>query len=146
MPAWAQDSATTLNSAISGYESAAHESFQGIPTDWSSRHVVFSKPAPGSDAEYKIQQDPRYWQQQIRRAGIADEAVADAKAPRRRKKKKAKPVPLKKDWSMNLQGTASTASKVYFPQSSHFSPPARAVAISSPTRPARHQPQPIQAS
>ena len=51
MPAWAQDSATTLNSAISGYESAAHESFQGLATDWSSHHVVYSKPEAGSDAK-----------------------------------------------------------------------------------------------
>jgi hypothetical protein len=59
MPAWAQDSTPSLRDSISGYESAAHQYFQGVPTDWTSRHVVFSKPKPGSDAEDKVQQDPR---------------------------------------------------------------------------------------
>jgi len=96
----------TADDAITGYESAAHQSFQGLATDWSSQHVVFSKPAPGSDAEDKVQQDPRYWAQQIRRnQASSDEALADAK--NKNKKKKKKPVPLKKDWTMNLQGTAS---------------------------------------
>src|SRR5277367_894610 len=109
MPTWAQDS-RTLDDAITGYESATHQSFQGVPTDWSSRHLVFSKPVPGSDAEYKVQQDPRYWMQLIHRAqASSDETVADAKVEKKKKKqKKVKPVPIKKDWSMNLQGTAST--------------------------------------
>jgi hypothetical protein len=73
MSAKAQDSAPSLRESISGYESAAHQYFQGVPSDWTSRHVVFSKPQPGSDAEDKVQQDPRYWIQQIRRAQLADE-------------------------------------------------------------------------
>jgi len=77
MPAWAQNSAPALRDAINGYESAAHQSFQGLPTDWSSHHVIFSKPAPGSDAEYNVQQDPRYWQQLIRRS----QAVANDDMP-----------------------------------------------------------------
>ncbi|WP_423959807.1 hypothetical protein [Candidatus Binatus sp.] len=123
MPVWAQESAPTLDDAIAGYESATHQSFQGIPTDWTSRHVVFSKPIPGSDAEYKVQQDPRYWMQLIQRAqASSDEAVADAKAEKKKKqkKKKVKPVPIKKDWSMNLQGTASTALEGVFPAKYSF--------------------------
>src|SRR5580700_4747508 len=79
MPAWAQNSAPTLNDAISGYESAAHQSFQGLATDWSSHHVVYSKPAPGSDTESTILQDPRYWTQQIRRSQ-AESAESDVSA------------------------------------------------------------------
>ena len=124
MPVWAQDSAPALDDAIAGYESATHQSFQGIPTDWTSRHVVFSKPIPGSDAEYKVQQDPRYWMQQIQRAqASSDDAVADAKAQKKKKKqkqKKVKPVPIKKDWSMNLQGTASTNLEGVFPAKYSF--------------------------
>src|SRR5271168_4745202 len=69
----AQDSRqpATLDDAINGYESATHQSFRGITTDWSSHHVVFSKPEPGSDAEDAVLQDPRYWMQQIRR-GLPD--------------------------------------------------------------------------
>ncbi|MGC2757067.1 hypothetical protein [Candidatus Binatus sp.] len=122
MPVWAQESAPTLDEAITGYESATHQSFQGIPTDWTSRHVVFSKPIPGSDAEYKVQQDPRYWMQLIQRAqASSDGALADAKAEKKKqKKKKVKPVPIKKDWSMNLQGTASTALEGVFPAKYSF--------------------------
>ena len=40
MPAGAQDSAPSLRESISGYESAAHQYFQGVPTDWTSRNVV----------------------------------------------------------------------------------------------------------
>ena len=135
MPAWAQDSAPTLDNAIAGYESAAHQSFQGVATDWSTRHVIFSKPAPGSDAEEKVKQDPRYWLQQIRRslpeseASVADDAQ-DVSAPgwgstvtpdkKKKKKVKVKKVPIKKDWSMNLQGTASTNLEGVFPAKFSF--------------------------
>ncbi len=69
----------------------------------------------------QIQQDPGYWKQQIQRAqASSDGAVADAKASKKKKKKKVKPVPLKKDWSMNLQGTASTALEGVFPAKFSF--------------------------
>ena len=102
MSAWAQDSAPSLRDSIGGYESAAHQYFRGVPTDWTSRHVVFSKPQPGSEAEDKVQQDPRYWIQQIRRAQLADEDLvtshkANARTP------KPKPLPKShKDWAFSL--------------------------------------------
>ena len=71
MRAWGQEPASTdLNAQINGYERAAHSPFVGVPTDWSTSHVVFSAPEPGSDAEDQVQQDPRYWLQQIRRAQL----------------------------------------------------------------------------
>jgi hypothetical protein len=129
MPSWAQDSAPTLDDAIAGYESAAHQSFQGIPTDWSSRHVIFSKPAPGSDAEDKVQQDPRYWMQLIQRAqASSDEAVANdaqtddlvsgwdstAKKKTKKPKKVKKKAPIKQDWSYDL-GSTGTVGAGSFP-------------------------------
>jgi len=39
---------------------------QGIPTDWSHRHLVFSQPATAEQAE-QVARDPRYWQQWYRR-------------------------------------------------------------------------------
>ncbi len=36
-----------------------------VPTDWSHRHVIFSRPATPEQAA-RVQQDPRYWQQQYR--------------------------------------------------------------------------------
>ena len=69
MPARGQQAASTdPNDLVNGYEQAAHSSFVGVPTDWTSHHLIFSAPEPGSDAEDKVQQDPRYWLQQIRRA------------------------------------------------------------------------------
>ena len=136
MPAWAQDSAPTLDDAIAGYESAAHESFQGLETDWSSHHVIFSKPAPGSDAEYKVQQDPRYWLQQIRRslpesdASVASDAQDDVSAPgwdstanadkkKKKNKKKKKTGSLTSDWSVFL-GTSGFVGADRFPAKYSF--------------------------
>jgi hypothetical protein len=131
MPAWAQNSAPTLNDAIAGYESAAHQSFQGLATDWSSHHVVYSKPAPGSDTESTILQDSRYWAQQIRRSQAesdvsaepdADDAQADVasqsdfanKAKGKKSKGKKHKNTLKRDWSVNL-GTGATVGDEMYP-------------------------------
>ena len=59
-----------LDRAIHGYESATHKFFAGAPEDWSTHHVSFSNPEPGSDVEYQVQKDPRFWLQGIRQEGI----------------------------------------------------------------------------
>ena len=102
MPARGQEpAATDMTTLVNGYERAAHSSFVGVPTDWSTRHVVFSPPAPGSDAEDKVQQDPRYWLQQIRHAQLQsdDSFAADdgvGAVPDKKNKKKDKKVKIKK--------------------------------------------------
>ncbi len=55
MPAWAQQ--TTTDDAITNYESATHQFFQGVASDWSNSHVVYSKPEAGSDTEDAVQKD-----------------------------------------------------------------------------------------
>src|SRR5439155_21727219 len=40
----------------------------GLPTDWTSQHVVFSN-TDNPEVLERIQQDPRYWFQQLRRHG-----------------------------------------------------------------------------
>ncbi|MGD0117475.1 MAG: hypothetical protein ABSD30_05395 [Candidatus Binatus sp.] len=124
MPAWAQQ--TTTDEAITNYESATHQFFQGIPTDWSSNHVVFSKPAPGSDAEDAVQKDPRYWQQQIRRSqAVTDEvsaydssdALTDISGKKNKKSKKSKKNNkggITSDWSIYL-GSGATVGADNFP-------------------------------
>jgi hypothetical protein len=119
-----QPAAIDMNAQINGYEGAAHSSFVGIPTDWSTSHIVFSQPEPGSDAEDKVQQDPRYWLQQIRRAQLqSDDSfegawnspdLPDAK-PGIAKKKKSKKAKLKKDWSESLGGTGAKVGAGFFP-------------------------------
>lgn len=39
---------------------------EGVPTDWSNSHVMFSKPASDEQAR-QLGEDPRYWQQLYRR-------------------------------------------------------------------------------
>src|SRR5271170_7317221 len=74
MPARGQESAVAdLTVQINGFERAAHSSFVGVPTDWSTGHIVYSAPPPGSELEDKVQQDARYWLQQIRRAQLGSE-------------------------------------------------------------------------
>lgn len=126
MPARGQErAATDMTSLVNGYERAAHSSFVGVPTDWSTGHVVFSPPAPGSDAEDKVQQDPRYWLQQIRHAQLQSDgsfatddgvgAVPDKKKKKKTKLVKIKKVKVEKDWSQSLGGTGASVGPNFFP-------------------------------
>ncbi len=47
---------------------AAKPTAEGLPTDWTHRHVIFSQPATLEQAQ-RIAQDPRYWQQWYREKG-----------------------------------------------------------------------------
>ncbi len=91
----------SLDDAINGYESAAHQSFLGVPTDWMSHQVAFPKPEPGSDAEYKVQQDPRYWMQQIRRAQPDSTSPSWYTVPSPIRSGSSN---VKKDWAFSLGG------------------------------------------
>src|SRR5580698_6760098 len=44
---------------------AAQPAQEGLPTDWSHRHVIFSQPATFEKVR-QITSDPRYWQQWYR--------------------------------------------------------------------------------
>ena len=132
MPARGQQAASTDSTdLVNGYEQAAHSSFVGVPTDWTSHHLIFSAPEPGSDAEDKAQQDPRYWLQQIRRAQLqSDDSFATddsfgaldkkKKKPKKNKKsKKPQPVAVNKDWSVSL-GAGGTVGAGFFPAKFSF--------------------------
>ena len=121
MRAWGQEPGfTDLNAQIDGYERAAHSTFVGAPTDWSTSHVIFSQPEPGSDAEDQVQQDPRYWLQQLRRSSaLSDDSIAQASGDdsdttaKKDKKPKAKKAKIKKDWSENLGSGAKVGAGQY---------------------------------
>jgi hypothetical protein len=120
MRAWGQEPASTdLTAQINGYERAAHSPFVGVPTDWSSSHLVFSVPEPGSEAEDTVQQDPRYWLQQIRRAQLqVDDSIdagSEAGALPDKKKKKHKKIKTKQDWSVSLGGAGAKVGAGFFP-------------------------------
>lgn len=112
-----ETAAPSVRDAVTGYEGSAHQTFQGVATDWSGHHVVYSKPEPGSDAENAVQQDPRYWMQQIRRARPdADEAEdvsanAEGNHTKKNRHRKSK---LTRDWSQSL-GTGGTVGNEMFP-------------------------------
>ncbi len=45
---------------------AAQPGQHGMPTDWTHRHVIFSRPTNAKQAAL-VERDPRYWQQWARR-------------------------------------------------------------------------------
>jgi hypothetical protein len=107
LTASAQDSQPmTLQDAINGYESVTN-GHAGVPEDWSTHHLVFSQPTPGTAAYDRATHDPRYWQQQIRRSQAESEAQlpdssTDSFAPDKKHKKKKKAPKAKKpkrDWA-----------------------------------------------
>src|SRR5271155_284943 len=57
----------TLQDAVNGYESVTNGQ-AGLPEDWSTHHLIFSQPVPGTPAYDKVMHDPRYWMQQIKRS------------------------------------------------------------------------------
>jgi hypothetical protein len=118
MPAWAQQ--PSVDDAVSNYESVTHQSFPGVTSDWSSSHLVYSAPAPGSNAEDAVQKDPRYWLQQIRRSmqatGALDatDSVAGLSAKKSKKSKNDQKSSMKGLWSVNL-GSGATVGDEMFP-------------------------------
>jgi hypothetical protein len=87
-----------LDRVIHGYESVTHKFFAGAPEDWSTHHVRFSQPEPGSDAEYQVQKDPRFWLQ-----GIRQEGTKSGGAFVLRKLALPHPKPeLKNDWAQSI--------------------------------------------
>jgi hypothetical protein len=82
---------------------AAKPSAEGLPTDWTHRHVIFSEPATYEQVA-QVTRDPRYWQQFYRRnvsRVLSDPMPSDdtsvnlgLQAPSNRK--------VHRDWSQNL--------------------------------------------
>jgi hypothetical protein len=98
-----------------------HPARVSVPYDWSHRHVVFSQPASLAQAR-RLQQEPRYWHQMLRRNAVSVVGV-DARArgfdppePRRFPRPKRVPAtPLARDWAVSLGPGASTGNAT-FPQ------------------------------
>jgi hypothetical protein len=119
----AQDSspqAMTLQEAINGYESVTN-GHVGFPEDWTTHHVVFSRPAPGSAAYDRVTHDPRYWIQEIRRLRLQTEASVQADLQTealisnltrrwRRRHRKAK---MHRDWSVSLGSGGTEGAEMY---------------------------------
>ncbi len=129
MPVWARGSEMSLDDAIHGYEAAAHQPFVGVVDDWSTHHVVYSRPEPGSETEYRVQQDPRYWLQQIKErmpAAAAASALglqSDFRPPLKNKRGNRNPKSkLNNDWSVSLGSTSAKVGGGQYPAKFSLSP------------------------
>jgi hypothetical protein len=98
---------------------AAPDSAATVPhfTDWSNHHLIFSKPATAEQA-LRVEQDPRYWQQQLRHspAMLREGETRGAVASRMRH---GSSDGINKDWSMDL-GTGATIGATNYPAKISF--------------------------
>ncbi len=100
-----------------------------LPTDWSHRHLIFSRPRSPEQAK-RVSQDPRYWQQVYRRQqrhvaapAIAETAFARASAAHavlvKGPKKNMASMKIHRDWSKSL-GAGASAGAGNFPAKFSF--------------------------
>jgi hypothetical protein len=111
--------------ALFGQASRSPEATIPVPSDWSHRSVIFSRPATTEQAK-RVEQDPRYWQQRYRRElpvmvpaaqsrdALASELRSDAKVPRRRRNQE-----LNRDWQESM-GTGASVGAGNFPAKFSF--------------------------
>ncbi|MGA2859908.1 MAG: hypothetical protein ABSE40_23820 [Candidatus Sulfotelmatobacter sp.] len=107
----------TLSSAFLGQTSQDSKARVSLPTDWSHHHLVFSKPATAEQLK-RVQQDPRYRQQLLRRSqttvpaaglGVAlTSELPDSKTPLASRSQK-----LKRDWSEDMGAGATVGAGQY---------------------------------
>ncbi len=87
---------------------AASPEDQGFPTDWSHRHVIFSRPATAGRAR-QVEGDPRYWQQWARRnmARVLSEDGTNPVNPAFIDFGGSEDRKIHRDWSQNMGSGAS---------------------------------------
>jgi hypothetical protein len=91
-------------------------------TDWSNHHVIFSKPAT-ADQLKRVQQDPRYWQQQNRQSSAKLPEETGALAPELQLGANSSLSGIherKGDWSLDL-GDGATVGVGKYPAKYSFS-------------------------
>jgi hypothetical protein len=100
----------TLGWVLSG--SAAAPRQQGLPTDWTHRHIVFSQPSTVAQMQ-RVGQDARFWQQWERNNTVRELAggpgspasvLANLTGPKSR---------MRRDWSLDLGSGASVGADNY---------------------------------
>ena len=122
----------TLGWVVTG--KAAKPAEQGVPTDWTHQHVVFSRPATAERARL-VESDPRYWQQWYRqnivRVLSVDGAGADATSMAFGSDR-AVDVKVDRDWSENMGSGASVAPGNYPAKYSFSTSTANCASATSP--------------
>ena len=108
----------TVGSVLTG--NAAKPVLEGLPTDWTHRHVIFSQPSGSSAA--LLANEPRFWQQEYRRSAMRvisnDSSPLDEMILRRLVTPTHKTV--RADWSQTL-GSGGSAGAGNFPAKYSFS-------------------------
>jgi hypothetical protein len=88
------------------------------PTDWSHRHLIFSRPASAEQAE-RVRRDPRYWQQLSRRSPASQPepetggTVGSISTLGSSEKLRSKNREIKRDWAQNMGSGASVGAGNY---------------------------------
>jgi len=88
---------------------------EGLPTDWSHRHVVFSQPANAEQAE-RVAHDPRYWQQWVRQnvVRVLQDENQDSMVPTfRRTLRWTGGQKVGADWSEDIGNGANTGAGIF---------------------------------
>ena len=105
--------------AIREFEASANAPFVGIPTDWTTHHVVFSKPSDAATLD-RLRQEPRYWLDQLRRSQkhpiLLNSESPDGFATSARSKRKA----LNRDWNQALGPSANSFTRPTYPAKYSF--------------------------
>jgi len=115
-PSSAQEHETlTQQDAVHGYESVTNGR-AGIPEDWATHRLVFSRPIAGTVAYEKVMHEPRYWMQQIKRSSAAKPLVDGESTAIRRKRKST----VNKDWQSNLASGAGAVQPNVYPAKYSF--------------------------
>jgi len=104
----------TLAPLALGQSSSAAQASIPVPTDWSHRHVIFSRPGTTEQAA-RIEKDPRYWLQRYRsqlpamlpaaenRDALTRSLPIDSKRENESRDRK-----LHRDWSVSMNSGASS--------------------------------------
>lgn len=113
---------TVSSSALLGQVSSTSDAAAPATVDWSNYHVIFSRPATADQAR-KVEQDPRYWQQQNRRVAARLPEVETGAASRLDSRASAA-VPgndqdLSRDWSQDM-GSGASVGAINYPAKYSF--------------------------
>jgi hypothetical protein len=108
----------TLSPALLAQASPGAEADAGVPTDWTSHHVIFSTPGSAAQAE-RVQQDPRYWHQMYRQSPLRLPAAQAASRLEPGATVTGKKHQLNRDWSQDL-GSGGTVGAGNYPAKFSF--------------------------
>jgi hypothetical protein len=122
----------TLGWVLTGQAARPAHHEMGYPTDWTHRHVIFSQPATPEQAR-RVENDPRYWQQWVRRnqplvlrTDREEAAISASFASSLRANRSSRPTgKMHRDWAEDLGTLPASPTEILanvFPAKFSFSP------------------------